>query len=371
MRPAQCHLSYRREFANVDYLPRRYWPSPQYADGFWLVVPGNHRIGGNAMTVILDGPVGLRGRIANVRNFQVDQQTVIGLLANIAVAKGGQRENWPAPILAGADSHCPKALADAIWQFQVFWKAQGVFHNIDGVCDPNGNTIRKMESLADGVPPHPAPIPAPNVHHERIRGTWQITNMWSLNLGEVGQLGAVEMEITQPDEKKFKMKGAGAGFGVSVDPVGWAKALKKLSELNPFGDKSAATIGKIIVALGKGAGFNIGDYFQIFSEKLGPLNVTGGRIIPNPINAMRGRPTAVSRQMLTLQGGVHPPFIIASVGAAFGGGMEGGVVFFDSLPGVGMLDAAAIGVYGSSGLSVKFGAGAQMMIYHNRGAFDA
>jgi hypothetical protein len=240
-----------------------------------------------------------------------------------------------------------------------------------GFCHPPGNTSRGWVWLGGGAPPPPPPAPTPDpiVHNNRIAGTWQITNMWSLNLGEVGQLGAVEIEITQPDEKKFKMKGYGAGFGVSVDPISYVKALKNLSNLLP--GKDPVQLAKVVESLLKGVGFNIGDYLQIFTKALGPLSVTGGRIIPNPVNASRGRPTAVSRYMLAGGGSGMRPFMIGSLGGGVGAGMEGGIVFFDTLPGPGILDAAAIGVYGSAGVTVKFGAGAQVMYYSNGGSVDA
>jgi hypothetical protein len=47
---------------------------------------------------------------------------------------------------------------DAIWDFQVFWKAKGVFRNIDAVVDPNKNTLKKLNELAPSGPdPEPGP----------------------------------------------------------------------------------------------------------------------------------------------------------------------------------------------------------------------
>jgi hypothetical protein len=34
----------------------------------------------------------------------------------------------------------------------VHWKQKGLFHNIDGVVDPGGNTLRQMNRLVDEVP---------------------------------------------------------------------------------------------------------------------------------------------------------------------------------------------------------------------------
>lgn len=98
--------------------------------------------------VSLSGPVGVRGRIQNTKNSADDQRKVIDLLAAIPSMYGGKKDAWPAPPLAGASGSCPKFLCDAIWDFQSFWKRSGVFHNIDGVVDPDGNTLRQLNALA-------------------------------------------------------------------------------------------------------------------------------------------------------------------------------------------------------------------------------
>ena len=94
--------------------------------------------------VSLAGPVGLRGRIANVRNSNDDQQKVIAMLSEIPCAYGGKKEDWDVPPLAGPDGVCPQVLALAIWDFQSLWKSTGLFKNIDGVVDPGGNTLKYL-----------------------------------------------------------------------------------------------------------------------------------------------------------------------------------------------------------------------------------
>lgn len=101
------------------------------------------------MTVTLGEPVGMRFRTQNVANKQVDQGKVIELLASIPAAEGGKKEEWAFRPLSGPDKSCPKLLADAIWDFQVFWKAKGVFHNIDGVVDPAQHTLAHMNELSE------------------------------------------------------------------------------------------------------------------------------------------------------------------------------------------------------------------------------
>ncbi|MEJ1157384.1 hypothetical protein [Prosthecomicrobium sp. N25] len=108
--------------------------------------------------IALDGPVGLRFRTQNVANTNIDQQRVIYLLASIPSSEGGMGDEWAVQPLAGPDRQCPKHVADAIWKFQSFWKARGVFRHIDGVVDPGMNTLRQMNKLAgNAVPPGPAP----------------------------------------------------------------------------------------------------------------------------------------------------------------------------------------------------------------------
>ena len=106
----------------------------------------NMPIGGT--WVSLSGPVGRRGRITQVTNNNQDQQNVIDLLAAIPRIHGGMKEHWQVTPLAGPSGSCPQFLADAIWDFQSWWKRIGVFKNIDGVVDPGGNTLKQLNFLA-------------------------------------------------------------------------------------------------------------------------------------------------------------------------------------------------------------------------------
>jgi hypothetical protein len=112
------------------------------------------------MAEAIDGPVGVvkpgswwRTAAQKVTNFQRDQQKLINLLSTISVNDGGKREIWAASPLAGPDGTCAAALKDAIWDFQVHWKKNGKFTNIDGVADPTGNTLKQMNALAGSTPP--------------------------------------------------------------------------------------------------------------------------------------------------------------------------------------------------------------------------
>ena len=121
------------------------------------------------MTVAISGPVGRRWRTQNVLNAPPDQEAIIDLLMAISLTQGGQREAWRERPARGIDGYCPQILADAIWEFQAFWKRQGVFRNIDGVIDPDGNTLKQLNKLVAANPtpvrpapgPKPAPAPAP------------------------------------------------------------------------------------------------------------------------------------------------------------------------------------------------------------------
>jgi hypothetical protein len=128
------------------------------------------------MAVTIDGPVGLRWRTQNVKNNARDQAKIIALLAGIPQSQGGKKESWTTPPLSGPDGSCPQLLADAIWGFQEFWKAKGVFRNIDGVVDPGMNTLAQMNAVAGGSPA-PGPVAATFVCGPDV--TEQIATIWS------------------------------------------------------------------------------------------------------------------------------------------------------------------------------------------------
>jgi pimeloyl-ACP methyl ester carboxylesterase len=126
------------------------------------------------MAVSIDGPVGLRFHRQNVKNNAEDQRKVVKLLAAIPKSQGGKKEEWGTPPLAGPDGTCPKLLVDAIWDFQVFWKKQGLFHNIDAVVDPNMNTLKQLNKLASGGsvdPPNPPNDPTTKAQDIILRFT--------------------------------------------------------------------------------------------------------------------------------------------------------------------------------------------------------
>jgi hypothetical protein len=313
--------------------------------------------------VYLDGPVGLRWNSVNVSNSQEDQSRVIGLLSRISMSQGGKMEVWPSPILAGPPGQCAPELLKAIWDYQKFWKAKGLFHVIDGVVDPKGHTLFRLNLMSGGSPsPTPPDNPiVPVIHNRRIEGTWQVTNVWSLNLGEVGLVGAAKVEVTQPDNKKFVVSGGGAGVGFSIDPIGYAKAIGKgIEQLGPIANAAKLALGPFLEMLAKGVGFSLGDYIQLLGGNL--PSVTSGVLFANPLNQYIGRSMSVTRYAITEAG--HANFFIGSAGGGVFAGGEGGLLGFGG-PAVGpaMILCPVLGLYGSMGVTAKLGVGGQVMMY--------
>lgn len=104
----------------------------------------------------LSGPVGVRNGVTQVANAPVDQGKIIRLLWGIAPANAGMKDVSPPPA-PGGFKRCNPALAAAILAFQVFWVERGELPKADGVVDPFGQTLRKLDALAAGGPPAPPP----------------------------------------------------------------------------------------------------------------------------------------------------------------------------------------------------------------------
>jgi hypothetical protein len=325
------------------------------------------------MSSDLEGPVGKRWKVTNVRNKSTDQDLVIDLLRAIPDDDGGKKTSWLTRPLSLPDGQCPQWLADAIWDFQVLWKKRQVFHNIDGVVDPHMHTLQKMYQLALIAPPDkpkPGEPPAPHgqslIQPVRKPGIWQITNVWSLNVGEVGMLGGIKIEITQPDETKFVLGGAGAGFGPSLDP---GQILKGLKGLKMADDAMAVTVANLSKLLAKNIGWNVGDVLGLLgipSQTADNMfrTYTSGRIYP--VGGMFKQPPALSKYALARGG--NTVFGVLSGGAGAGYGSELGMIYFN-------LDATrvaslgscctAVGFYGSAGATLKVGAAAQIMLFNS------
>lgn len=100
----------------------------------------------------LTGPVGIRHGTQVVKNMVIDKEFVVDLLADIPAHMGGKKEAWASgkPDL-GKDRECSSDIHQAILNFQIFWKALGVFRFPDGVCDPRGRTITQMKNIVAGL----------------------------------------------------------------------------------------------------------------------------------------------------------------------------------------------------------------------------
>ena len=109
------------------------------------------------MAVDIAGPVGVVRpgswwRTQKVTNFLEDQKQIKELLEKIPASRGGKKETFPTLAFVFVDGKGDPQLAEAIFDFQQFWKAKGFFQNIDGVVDRGMNTIKKLNELADEKP---------------------------------------------------------------------------------------------------------------------------------------------------------------------------------------------------------------------------
>ncbi len=102
----------------------------------------------------LSGPVGIRNGTAQVQNAPVDQSRIIKLLWAIEPGNAGMR-GVSAPPSAGGFKRCNAELAAAIAAFQAFWVERGELRVADGVVDPGGASLRKLDALASGAGPAP------------------------------------------------------------------------------------------------------------------------------------------------------------------------------------------------------------------------
>jgi hypothetical protein len=181
-----------------------------------------------------------------------------------------------------------------------------------------------------------------------------VTNVWSASLGDTGQVGAVKVEITEANGRKFEILGAGAGFGYSVDPAKYEKWLDGVKA--PDEELALKPFVEMIV---QGLGFNIGDYVQLLGGAFDQL--TKGVLIANPANKYFGKPTHVTRYLIT-EGG-NATFTILSGGGGFYWGGESGIMTFGGPPLGPIFLNPVLGCYGSIGGTGKVGAGIQAMIY--------
>ena len=103
----------------------------------------------------LTNAVGVRNGVTQAANAPADQGKVIELLWRIDPGNGGMKGVTSAPV-AGSPKNCRPELAVAIAAFQAFWLARGEFRVADGVVDPLGRTLAKLDAVAGGAAPPPA-----------------------------------------------------------------------------------------------------------------------------------------------------------------------------------------------------------------------
>jgi hypothetical protein len=305
--------------------------------------------------------VGLLHRRQQVTNHMVDQQTVADLLAHIPQHAGGTLGLWPPHVLfLGSPGQCTGELGMAIWAFQERWQRTGELRVVDGVVDPGGSTLKALNTVAALHGYRPAPLPdmaLPKISFgqrlQRFPGTWQVSGVGSMSVGEGGQVGSVSVEITEPSGQRFTLDGVGAGVGVGIDPIGVKKLLARTVE-----EAALATGRELLKMVGTSVLFSVGDYLQAIGIPLSSM--TGGRIV---LNSLRLGHAPLSRYLLT-GGSARQPFIIAAAGVSFIGGGEAGIMGFGPLAGLGLPFADAIALYGSAGVTLKAQASAGVMIYH-------
>jgi hypothetical protein len=192
------------------------------------------------MAVSLDGPVGLRFRTQNVTNNTSDQEKVVRLLAAIPGSQGGMKETWGELLpLWGPDGHCAQDLADAIWNFQSFWKAQGVFHNIDGVVDRGMHTLAQMNQLVSAAPSTP-----------QFPGTLKVLVQFTAMAVSNAQSAGTQAGATAALQLAYSGKASTllAPFGLALDVQNGANVpiLSPVDQSFPFDDVKAvrAAAGK-------------------------------------------------------------------------------------------------------------------------------
>ena len=268
------------------------------------------------------GPVGLRGRVSQVKNASADQQAVIDLLTAISVADGGKKEVWGAPPLAGPSGQCPRFLAEAIWEFQDFWRSKGVFRNIDGVVDPGGNTYKHMIGLARrGGGGRAIPVDPPNKEAEGLLGTLAgllrprpsnltiggavigITNKASAGMLSfqllTGTLSIRDSSWPGPP-RSLSIKGVGGSWGKSISPSSNLSTLGNQIHVGPGKPQQLGIhelAGKCLLVnawsgrVGHGTTaiiFNIGPQISLRYLDEGGIHVSGGQLLRDATHSCSG-----------------------------------------------------------------------------------
>ena len=261
----------------------------------------------------LSGPVGLRGKVSQVKNANADQQAVIDLLTAISSADGGKKEVWGAPPLAGPTGQCPRFLADAIWEFQDFWRSRGVFHNIDGVVDPGGNTYKQMINLArHGGGGRVIPIDPPNKGDGLLsaligmlsprRSNLTIADV-QIGIAHSATAGMLNFEVvagnigvsdaTWPGPpRRVTIRGVGASWGKQISSSAIAPAVDRQIHVGPgnrqqLGVHDLAGKCLLVNAFSGKAGYSTTTIFFNIGPQLSLKNLNNDYAMESPIRVLR------------------------------------------------------------------------------------
>ena len=175
----------------------------------------------------ISAAVGLRHRVQKVASLARDQDTIINLLGLIGTDDGGKKQTWQGqPPSAGGNGECPKALADAIFEFQSHWKNKGEFKRVDGVVDKDGTTLKKMSALVEAIPVGPNGLDPDRSDEIVFDGiTVRQKNPQSLTHSHGDQSGGQAVERPPPVSVPRAVRSAGADPRV---PVRGRKAERKI-----------------------------------------------------------------------------------------------------------------------------------------------
>ena len=183
-----------------------------------LVSDDRHR--GERTLTSLNGPVGVRNRTQQVNNAVGDQAKIIALLSLITPANGGKLGVWTPP-LPDPSRRCPPLLAEAIRSFQEVWRTRGELRTVDGVIDPGGGSLRKLDALVgSGVLVGPGGID-PSIIRFRQTNPQSRTDVRSVIQKVISPLsiGGLFQEVAQSGsirEFLFEMRNDGAIYWIGA-----------------------------------------------------------------------------------------------------------------------------------------------------------
>lgn len=241
------------------------------------------------LPIKLTDAVGVRYGSAQVRNLAADQQRLLDAFDALPDSEGGSRDSKGsdtdlAPLLTNGRCHTGLAVTIAAFQKQ---------HHLgsDGVADPQGALLRKLNELLGAPKPRPpkpaAPVLPPRGQRFKrpsappIAGQCTITNInnATITAGLVAG-GFFAVQIQDARGRQVEYAGVGGGAAVGLDP---SKLLKFLGN-----GGLAAYLGKLLAAPGapasalvkwalealQGVGLSAADWLALMGAKI-PVPVGG------------------------------------------------------------------------------------------------